>query len=300
MSSFRMKPMYEVLLRGSDRMNIGLYHLYKATPEQLCRLHYSRGSIKAVKARLKILVNHGYVQYSAYAVAHDTLERIYFSARYFYMLAPAGVRYLAGLGFDVGENWKPHNEMDKHGLFVPHTLEVNDVIIAAALLKGADPRFYLEGFRHEMVLKRSPHPVTLADGHAAKVIPDAYLEFAQVGIRDRFLVLLEHDRSTEERAVFKRKIESYVAFLKAGVYETAFDSERVNIAFTTFNGQARLNEMREWTRQILGAADEPLEVYEVFRFAALPRQPVPATAWLEPRWYYPDDDDQPPQPLLAA
>lgn len=297
---FRMKPMYDVLLRGTERMNIGLYHLYKATPEQLCRLHYSFGSIKAVKARLKILVNHGYVQYAAVAIKHERPERTFFSARYFYTLAPAGVRYLAGLGFDVEEGWRPHNEADKHGLFVDHTLELNDVIIAAALLKDIDPRFYLESFIHERVMKRQPYPVTLPDGRSSSVIPDAYLDFRHVGTTIHFPVLLEHDRSTEERAHFKRKIQSYVAFIKARGYKTAFDSDRINIAFTTFGGENRLNEMREWTRQVLGAANEPRQIYAAFRFAALPRPVSPGTAWLEPRWHYPEGDDQPPEPLLAA
>src|SRR5689334_13567077 len=129
--TFRMKPMYKVLLCGSRQMQVGLYHLYKATPEQLCRLHYSPGSIKAVKARLKTLVEQGYVQSSAFSVEHEGPQRLFFSARYFYTLAPAGVKYLAGLGFDVDESWKPHNNTDRHGLFVPHTVGVNDLIIAA-------------------------------------------------------------------------------------------------------------------------------------------------------------------------
>src|SRR5215471_2072327 len=37
-------PPYDVLLRGSQEMPIGLYHLYMAKAEQLCRLHYSAGS----------------------------------------------------------------------------------------------------------------------------------------------------------------------------------------------------------------------------------------------------------------
>jgi hypothetical protein len=295
--SFRMKPMYEVLLFGSDQMRIGLYHLYKATPEQLCRLHYSPGSIKAIKARLKILVNHGYVQANSVAVKHATPERMFFSAQYFYTLAPTGVKYLAGLGFDLNENWRPHNEADRHGLFVDHTLELNDVIIAAALLHRANPRFYLESFRHELILKRHPYPVTLPDGRESKVIPDAHLDFRQTGTTLHFPVLLEHDRNTEERVHFKRKIQSYVAFIHDEGYRKAFDSDRVNIAFTTFHGTARLNEMREWTRQVLGQANEPPQVYKAFRFAALPQPLQPKTAWLEPRWYYPEGE---PEPLLAA
>jgi hypothetical protein len=61
-------------------------------------------------------------------------------------------------------------------------------------------------------VKRHPYSVTLADGRSSKVIPDAYLEFAQVGIEEHFVVLLEHDRGTEERAVFQRKIQSYLAY----------------------------------------------------------------------------------------
>ncbi len=291
-----MKPMYSVLLRGSDRMKIGLYHLYKATPEQLCRLHYAPGSLKAVKARLKELVRQGYVQVNSVAVKHETRERLFFSARYFYTLAPAGVKYLAGLGFDVDENWRPHNEADRHGLFVDHTLELNDVIIAAALLQRTDPRFYLEGFRHELEFKRHPYPVTLPDGRQSKVIPDAQLDFRQVGMTAHFLVLLEHDRNTEEQAHFKRKVQSYVAFIKTVGQKAAFDSYRINIAFTTFHGEARLHEMRAWTRQAL--VGEPIQLYRAFRFAALSQPITPGMAWLEPRWYYPDEDSA--EPLLAA
>jgi molybdopterin synthase sulfur carrier subunit len=221
--TFRMKPMYQVLLCGTDELRIGLYHLYKATPEQLCRLHYSPGSLKAVKARLKELRSHGYVVVNSVAVKHQTPRRMFYSARHFYTLAPPGVRYLADLGYDVSEYWKPHNEADRHALFADHTLELNDVIIAAALLRTSDPRFYLESFRHELILKRHPYPVTLPDGHASKVIPDAQLDFRRVGSNDHFLVLLEHDRGTEERAVFMRKIQSYVAFVKAGGHVDAFE-----------------------------------------------------------------------------
>jgi hypothetical protein len=297
-----MKPMYEVLLRGSGRLHIGLAHLYKATPAQLTRLHYSAGSLNAVKARLKILVDNSYVQVGTVAVAHENGARKFFTARYVYTLAPAGVRYVAGLGLDVPENWKPHNEVDKHGLFVEHTLEVNDMIIAAALLNRIEPRFYLESFVHERVLKQRPIPVALPNGRPSAVVPDAYLDFSQVGTSVYFPILLEHDRDTEEREHFKRKIQSYVAFLNTGIeargYFQTFDRKRVNVAFTTFSGEERLAKMRQWTNEVLKAQNEPPQVYRAFRFATLPKSPGPIVAWLEPRWYYPNDDQ--PQPLLAA
>jgi len=309
MSSFRMKPMYEVLLWGSSRCHIGLAHLYKATPAQLTRLHYKAGTLNAVKARLKELVGEKYVQVSAVAVKHEGEGRTFFTARYFYTLAPAGVRYVANLGLDVPESWKPHNEVDKHGLFVEHTLEVNDMIIAAALLNRVDPRFQLEGFRHERVLKQGPIPVTLPSGRPSAVVPDAHLHFSYTGrhANPDFSVLLEHDRDTEEKAHFTRKIQAYVAFIKAGMYAgpnnkpyyAAFDTGSINVAFSTFDGEERLDKIRKWTRSVLAATNEPPQVYRAFRFAALPRTPDPKTAWLEPRWYYPDEN-KPPTPLLAA
>ena len=50
---FVITPAYDILLRGSQEMPIGLYHLHMATAEQLCRLHYAMGSLKAVKAKLR-------------------------------------------------------------------------------------------------------------------------------------------------------------------------------------------------------------------------------------------------------
>lgn len=59
--SFHITPVYDLLLRGSATMPVGLYHLHIATAEQLTRLHYKPGMLKTVKARLKMLADHGYI-----------------------------------------------------------------------------------------------------------------------------------------------------------------------------------------------------------------------------------------------
>lgn len=59
---FSITPVYDLLLRGSSTTPVGLYQLQIATAAQLTRLHYSPGSIKTVKARLKTLVDNGYIQ----------------------------------------------------------------------------------------------------------------------------------------------------------------------------------------------------------------------------------------------
>jgi len=64
-TDFVMRPIYDTLLRGTAETPIGIYHLHLVTAEQLCRLHYSPGSINAVKAQLKTLVDEEYLQADA-------------------------------------------------------------------------------------------------------------------------------------------------------------------------------------------------------------------------------------------
>jgi hypothetical protein len=295
---FRMRPMYELLLHGTERMSIGLYQLYLATPDQLTRLHYSPGSLKAVKKRLKTLVDEGYVQVDAVGVKHRTDEKTFFSARYYYTLGSAGMRYLEALGLDVHEAWRAQREVDKHGLFVNHTLELNDVIIAAALLARTDPRFQLAAFIHERTLRRRPYKVKGGDGQPLTLIPDAFLDFRLTGSRLQFPVLLEHDRGTEEQVHFKRKVRAYLSLLKTEAYRELFGTQSVSVAFTTFQGEKRLEQIREWIRQVLVANGEPWQIGSAFYFAALPQPLFPGVAWLEPRWRSPYDTQ--PQPLLVA
>lgn len=59
---FAITPVHDLLLRGTQDMPIGLYHLHLATAEQLTRLHYKPGMLKTVSKRLKVLVDNGYVQ----------------------------------------------------------------------------------------------------------------------------------------------------------------------------------------------------------------------------------------------
>src|SRR5579863_7790094 len=87
-------PPYDVLLRGSQEMPIGLYHLHMASAEQLCRLHYSPGSFKAVREKLRILCEHKYVQF-------DAIPTKFTRSPYYYTLDKLGFEYLEAAGLDV-------------------------------------------------------------------------------------------------------------------------------------------------------------------------------------------------------
>ncbi len=297
MSTFHMRPYYDVLLRGTEQLEVGIYQLHLTTAEQLCRLHYSPGSLKMVKRRLKALADNGYVQVSAYAVKYRSIHgNPRHTTRYAYVLGPKGAQYLATLGMEVHPAWRPAKEEDRDDEFMKHTLQLNDVIIAAAKIRDTNSRLYLADFRHERELKRQPYKVTIGN-RSYGLIPDAYLDFRRVDSVLHFPVLLEHDNGTEEHDYFKRKVRAYLAYLKAKAYRDTFGTTRITVAFTTFRGDDRMERMRAWTQQVILADSEPWSVGSAFRFASLSQPLFPGAAWLEPRWRTAYDDE--PQPLVS-
>jgi hypothetical protein len=289
---FAITPAYDILLRGSEQMPIGLYHLHLATAEQLCRLHYSMGSIKWVKAKLRMLCDHGYVQY-------DAMPTKFTRSPYYYTMGKLGMQYLHKAGFDINKAFRAGKEVDKQALFVRHTLELNDIIIAAALLKRYS-NYWLGDFIHERELKRHPYKVPW-QGRPLTLIPDTYLSF-RVRLPDGKqlyrAVLVEHDRGTEEQQHFRRHIRSYIAMLKSKAYVELFRVKNITIAFSTLAGAERLKQMHDWALKELDATREPNEIRGAFRFTNLTRLLEPQQVWLEPSWY--TLFDWQPIPLLVG
>lgn len=286
--AFQMRPIFDVLLYGSRAVPIGLYHLQIATADQLCRLHYSPGSIKAVKARLKLLVDHGYIQ-------ADRIPTKAAKSPYYYTLAKQGMSYLTKMGFEAQESWREQKEVNKHGMFLEHTLELNDILISAALLHQTDQRYRLYDLTHERNLKR--HPIKIfskgvtVEGHHVpeqvySLIPDAFLDFSVVGTAKHFRLLLEHDRGTEGQDFFRKRIRAYVGLLTNDNYRQFFAIEKLSVVFTTFVGEQRLKKMRQWTESELQFTKTPWEIGSLFAFTALPREIQPRKVWLEPVWHY--------------
>src|SRR5437763_1739781 len=98
-TAFSMRPIYELLLRGSTDIPIGLYHLHLATAEQLVRLHYSMGSYRAIRHRLKLLADNGYIQI-------DAVPKKFARGPNYYTLGLKGAQYLAAAGYDTRENFR--------------------------------------------------------------------------------------------------------------------------------------------------------------------------------------------------
>lgn len=296
--SFRITPIYDLLLRGSDEMPVGLHHLQLATAMQLCQLHYRPGCLTTVKARLKTLTDNGYIQADGIPTRHSR-------SPYYYSMGQKGIRYLENAGCDITDAFREARETNKHALFIEHTLEVNDLVISAALLQRTHPAYMLADFIHERVLKRHPYKATWTQGniaHTFTIIPDAFLDFRcnlADGRQRRMPVLLEHDRGTEGPAHFKRRIRAYLVLLRSGAYQEVFGVRALTVAFTTFVSPHRLQQMREWTRAELTATHEakPVGVTFCFSYTAQPLSTAPI--WLRQQWFTPYSED-PPVVLLAA
>lgn len=272
-------PPYDVLLRGSEDMPIGLYHLHLATAEQLCRLHHSMGSIKYVRAQLCTLCEHKYVQF-------DAMPTKFTRSPYYYVLNKLGVGYVKETGIDVDVAFRATKEVDKHALFAQHTLELNDIIISAALLKQVNPTYWLESFIHERELKHKPYKANLQGG-SFTLVPDSLLVFRMAmpdGKQPRMPIVVEHDRGSEGQQYFRRRIRAYLAMLRNEEHKQLFGVSRITIAFTTSAGPARLEKMRDWTRQELQASGEVNSLGQLFFFTEYERPEDRPRFWLTHLW----------------
>ena len=259
---FAITPALDLLLRGSQDMPIGLYHLHLATTEQLTRLHYKPGMLKTVSKRLKVLVDNGYIQ-------ADCIPTKLFKSPYYYTLDSKGMRYLESIGLDTDISFRASKEVSESYLHLRHALELNDVLIAALCIKHVHNMYTLYRFMHERTLKRAPFKVHL-DGRQISLIPDAFLDFhiRRPDLPDLSLpLIIEHDRGTEQQDHFRRRIRAYKAYLSAGAFKQLVGTDRITVAFTTFISSKRVAQMREWTKAELSA--EP-QLAAMFIFADCP------------------------------
>src|SRR6266446_4564227 len=274
-------PPYDVLLRGSQEMPVGLYHLHLATADQLCRLHYSPGSFKAVREKLRILCEHKYVQFDAIPMKSVKATR----SPYFYALDKLGVEYLEAAGLDVYKPFRSSKEIDKAYIFVKHTLELNDIIISAALLKRSHKNIWLEEFKHERELKRQPYKAKWQGG-GYNLIPDSLLLFRVTvpdGRQGRLPIVVEHDRGSEEQFYFRRRIRAYLHMLRNEGYKTLFGVNGITIAFTTSSGVERLKKIREWTARELEDTGET-QYKHLFYFTLVQNPIDPTLVWVNTTW----------------
>ena len=204
---------------------------------------------------------------------------------YFYALDKLGIEYLEVTGLDVYKPFRSSKEIDKAYIFIKHTLELNDIIISAALLKRSHNNVWLERFRHERELKRTPYKVKWQGGKY-NLIPDSLLLFRVTvadGRQGRLPIVVEHDRGSEEQKFFRRRIRAYLHMLRNEGYKQLFGVNGVTIAFTTSTSAERLMQIREWTAKELEETGET-QYKHLFYFTLVQTPFDPTLVWVNVTW----------------
>src|SRR5437764_2906054 len=164
---FIITPIYDKLLRGDDKLPVGLYHLHLLTAAQLTRLHYSQGSYKYVRQNLHEMAKAG-------IVVIDAVPEKFTRGPNYYTLGARGIRYLTELGMDMDKSVRAAKETNKSYMHIRHMIELNDVYIAALRVSTLDPRLYVADYKHERELKRKPY-AAMVQGRTLGLVPDGFL-----------------------------------------------------------------------------------------------------------------------------
>ncbi len=210
---------------------------------------------------------------------------------YVYTLGYKGMKYLHTLGFDASPSSCQAKPAPSYQ-HMQHTLCLNDVLIAAALLPKRVPSILLCDMQHEWILKQKPLHVPSPDtpGNGRKptgwqltsVIPDAWLDFRLClnDITYQTAVWLELDRGTEEQKQFRRKVRGLYQASYSETYRQEFGAQNIIIAFATTAGEKRQEQMRQWTKQELSLLGKISDA-DLLLFTSLP-----PTGDLDPEWLF--------------
>ena len=293
-------------LSGVDERYIqAVYRYHMLKPEQLTRRYYRRGSLNSVKARLKNLVDQGYLE----ANEQPTIRG---RSPYYYTLANKGMKYLKEIGVEVNQYYRP-NRKASYLPFLLHTFTVNDFLIAAELVAEDIASLTLAELQHELFLKHNPCQVTIKPGrmHAnelattkhVSIVPDGWLDFRyDRGEREperRMCIWLEIDRGTVGMKDFKEKVAAIVEFYTSGAYQARFGTNSLRVAFATSGSSVRVKQMRTWLCDVLTKQPAKSGIADRFLCTVLPSEIDPRTLFLAPIWYLPFDNT-PPVSLLVT
>lgn len=259
----------------------------QVSAEQVRRALYGRGSLKYAYARLKRLVDGGYLLHHQPPGGGPGV----------YWLGGKGRRHLELRGLDVPERYRPAEVHEHASIFYRHALAVADVLVAADLL-ARHPAVDVEAMLHNADLQRRPVSVTLGDGQQRRVVPDGWIDLVVQEAEERFHVplVLELDRGTHERRRFQAKIEALLAFAD-GPYQVAYGRKSLTIIVVATPGDARRTELMAWTEAVLKDHHAEPEA-DLFRFTGMDPAAVAAADWfLAPWWHVPFSPE--PVPLLT-
>ncbi len=292
---FTIKPHHTRILTAIFRHHI-------MTAEQVTRLLYSHGSLADVRKLLRALEKADYltVRYLHRTTPFGSLPKLY-------TLDLNGFNYLKKQGHDMPPRFRRFDDKESASTFLPHTLAVNDVLIAAETVQKAFPAISLYGYKHELDLKREKAIVVIiekktdagkVEKETIKVIPDLFMDFRiQQPEREkpyRCCMFIEIDLNTEGQRKIRQKVRAFLEFVKSGECLQRFGTKNPTVGFMNFDGgEKRREELQKWAEAELKATKEPHFWTDMFVFTAAPEKPTVVRGeelYLSPVWYTPFSD----------
>jgi hypothetical protein len=221
------------------------------TIRQLLRVvNYAETSLTYGQELMKSLVDEKYaVSLAGTAVNQPRI----------YTLTEKGRQYASVLGIPTAKRFRPSEETEKtrSGLFIRHTLLINDVLIAARLLTQTVPGITLSCLYTERELKRKIF-VTLTREQAvgrgtSRTIclePDASVRFLIKETWEDFYHIEVYRNLPPAEWRFKQKVLGYVTTATSGQHQTLFHTESLSIAVFAQTEEMAAT-LREWTEEAL-------------------------------------------------
>ncbi len=253
-----------------------LNRYFLLSAEQVRRLFYGEGSIQYAKARCKLLADHGYVTVLTNAATKG----------YVYRLGPAGLKLLRTLDEEVPRRLRLYQSSDSE-YFVPHTLAINDVLIAADMLEQTQQAVTVIDLVHEKHMAAIKVPT--GGGREQGVITDGILTFGINAGGEEFeqTFFLEIDMGSKAGR-WKRKIRRLIAY-GSGPYKKHSDTPFFTVAVITPLGEQHRRNLQHWTADVLIEDHRKGSNWEAsFLFTAHPAATTPPeTFWLGATWYEP-------------
>jgi hypothetical protein len=285
-----------------DAVLRALHRYHYLTSQQIGRLlRYSPRSIEHVRGILTGLYKAGFVERTVMPSRSRNAAGEYVRggmAAYVYNLSRKAMHYLADDELDLPGRARPYAEREHKYLFLAHTLEVADILIAAELLSGQVPAIQVAQLLHERDLRRAPTKVRLSGPNQAPTevtyTPDGYVDFHIYGPAPyRSCLGLEIDRGTEIQGKWRRKVQAILAYQR-GPYQEAFGTDALTVCVIATPGESRLKSLVQWTEAELTELGRQ-KSSDLFRFTSLrlgvhvpeAEQATPADIFLAPRWRAP-------------
>lgn len=208
--------------------------LHYTTAEQVQRRYYSRGSKSTVQSHLKDMVELEYL----HRIEIRSWPRGGGSYPYFYTTGRRGRAVLRDLGDEVREHEKPGRADQLSGLFLSHTIKVNDILVSAELLEESSEEITINDYMHERVLRR----------RFRGAIPDLYVDIAAGGYR--YPLLFELDTGTIDGTRMRDKVGNLVRFYQ-GPFRRHFGLDAATIAVVCPD-HSRARSVSEWIAREAG------------------------------------------------